>query len=127
MTRAEPPVRWTTGRVLAIPAFVLVYGAVAMTWSVSPMVALAYLAASVLAFAAYAVDKSAAIGGRWRTPEPTLHMLGLVGGWPGALLAQQLLRHKTSKQSFLLGYWATVLLNVAGFVAVHSPLALARV
>ncbi|MFP5462920.1 MAG: DUF1294 domain-containing protein, partial [Gammaproteobacteria bacterium] len=48
-------------------------------------------------------------------------------GWPGALLAQQLLRHKTSKQSFLFGYWTTVLLNVAGFVAVHSPLVLARV
>ncbi|GAA4410065.1 DUF1294 domain-containing protein [Quisquiliibacterium transsilvanicum] len=125
--RAEPPVRWTTGRVLAIPAFVLVYAAVAMIWSVRPVVALAYLAASVLAFAAYAADKSAAISGRWRTPESTLHMLGLVGGWPGALLAQQLLRHKSSKQSFLFGYWTTVLLNVAGFVAVHSPLVLARV
>ena len=125
--RAEPPVRWTAGHVLAIPAFVLVYAAVAMIWSVRPVVALAYLAASVLAFAAYAVDKSAAISGRWRTPESTLHMLGLVGGWPGALLAQLLLRHKTSKPSFLAGYWATVLLNVAGFVAVHSPLVLARV
>lgn len=124
--RVEPAVRWTTGRVLAIPAFVLVYAAVAMIWSVRPVVGLAYLAASVLAFAAYAADKSAAINGRWRTPESTLHMLGLVGGWPGALLAQQLLRHKSSKQSFLLGYWTTVLLNVAGFVAVHSPLVLAR-
>ena len=125
--RADPPVRWTAARALAIPAFVLVYAAVAAIWSVAPLVALAYLGASVLAFLAYAADKSAAIKGRWRTPESTLLLLGLVGGWPGALLAQQAFRHKTSKQSFLAGFWATVVLNVAGFVLAHSPLALGRV
>src|SRR5690606_9186785 len=58
-----------------------------------------YLAASAIAFVAYALDKSAARNGRWRTAESTLHLFGLAGGWPGALLAQRLLRHKSRKTS----------------------------
>jgi uncharacterized membrane protein YsdA (DUF1294 family) len=69
----------------------------------------------------YARDKSAAVEGRRRTPEAVLHFLSLAGGWPGALLAQQLLRHKTSKTSFVTQYWATVVGNVAAFCAVHMP------
>jgi uncharacterized membrane protein YsdA (DUF1294 family) len=64
-----------------------------------------------VAFCAYALDKSAARTGRWRTPEGTLHIFGLAGGWPGALVAQKVLRHKSQKQSFQLVFWATVLLN----------------
>lgn len=60
-----------------------------------------YLGMSVVTFGVYAVDKSAARNRRWRTPENTLHMLSLMGGWPGAMFAQQMLRHKSSKRSFL--------------------------
>jgi uncharacterized membrane protein YsdA (DUF1294 family) len=70
-----------------------------------------YLCASVVAFIAYALDKSAAKNNRWRISEGTLHMFGLIGGWPGALTAQKLLRHKTSKRSFQLVFWTTVVLN----------------
>jgi uncharacterized membrane protein YsdA (DUF1294 family)/cold shock CspA family protein len=70
-----------------------------------------YLVGSAVAFCAYALDKSAARTGRWRTPEDTLHIFGLAGGWPGALVAQKVLRHKSQKQSFQLVFWATVLLN----------------
>jgi uncharacterized membrane protein YsdA (DUF1294 family)/cold shock CspA family protein len=70
-----------------------------------------YLAASLVAFAAYALDKSAAKNDRWRTPERTLHFFALAGGWPGALAAQGLLRHKSRKPSFQLVFWATVILN----------------
>lgn len=72
-----------------------------------------YLAASLLTFLAYALDKSAARNGRWRTQESTLHLLALVGGWPGALLAQQLLRHKSAKLSFRITLWTMILLNCA--------------
>lgn len=72
-----------------------------------------YFAASVITFAVYAWDKSAARNGRWRTRESTLHLLALVGGWPGALLARQLLRHKSSKQSFGRLLYGAVLLNGA--------------
>lgn len=75
-----------------------------------PVIAL-YAGASLIAFIAYALDKAAARAGRRRTPENTLHLLALIGGWPGALLAQQLFRHKTAKTSFRVAFWATVLLN----------------
>lgn len=70
-----------------------------------------YLAASLVAFVAYAVDKSAARNDQWRTKESTLHLFALAGGWPGALAAQRLLRHKSSKQSFQFVFWVTVVLN----------------
>jgi uncharacterized membrane protein YsdA (DUF1294 family) len=73
-----------------------------------------YLGASAVAFAAYALDKSAARNGRWRTPESTLHLFGLVGGWPGALFAQQVFRHKFSKAGFQEVFWATVVANCIG-------------
>jgi len=70
-----------------------------------------YLLASVVAFVAYALDKSAARNNQWRTQESTLHLFALVGGWPGALAAQRLLRHKSKKQSFQIVFWAVVALN----------------
>lgn len=63
----------------------------------------------------YALDKSAAKAGSFRTQESTLHLLALVGGWPGAMIAQQTLRHKTKKQSFRAVFWMTVLLNCGAF------------
>jgi uncharacterized membrane protein YsdA (DUF1294 family) len=64
-------------------------------------------------YIAYARDKSAARLGRRRTPENTLLLLGLLGGWPAALLAQRRLRHKTAKPSFQVRFWLTVVANVA--------------
>jgi len=80
-----------------------------------------YLTACVITFTAYALDKSAARRGRWRTRESTLHLLSLAGGWPGALVAQQWLRHKSSKQSFLRVFRVTVLLNCAALGWLFSP------
>ena len=70
---------------------------------------------------AYALDKSAAQQGAWRTRESTLHLLALCGGWPGALVAQQTLRHKSSKAEFRMVFWATVLLNMAALGFLVSP------
>ncbi|HYD96288.1 MAG TPA: DUF1294 domain-containing protein [Noviherbaspirillum sp.] len=67
-----------------------------------------YLAASVLAFAAYGIDKAAARKNRPRTRERTLHAFSLAGGWPGALIAQTAFRHKTQKQPFRIAFWLTV-------------------
>ena len=122
-SRAERPAAWTLPRMLVLPGFVAVYVLVASRWPVSPWVAAAYLLASLSAFFAYATDKSAARKGGWRTSEATLHGLGLACGWPGALLAQQLLRHKSSKPSFVAGFWATVAINIGAFVILHSPVA----
>ncbi|PKG39113.1 DUF1294 domain-containing protein [Psychromonas sp. Urea-02u-13] len=79
-----------------------------------------YCVMSLIAFVAYAIDKSAAQNGRWRTKENTLHLLALLGGWPGAYFAQQKLRHKSSKQAFKSVYWLTVLLNLGGLFWLHT-------
>lgn len=68
---------------------------------------------SIVIFVIYGFDKQrAGIGGR-RVPERTLHSLAFLGGWPGAFLAQRRFRHKTRKVSFLLAFWAVVVLHVA--------------
>ena len=64
---------------------------------------------SLVTFWMYWADKRAAQTGRWRTPESTLQLLALAGGWPGAWLAQQVLRHKSSKVSFRAVYGLMVL------------------
>ncbi|MDQ7731658.1 DUF1294 domain-containing protein [Halomonas sp. SpR1] len=77
-----------------------------------PIVAF-YAVVSILAYIIYAIDKKAAIKNRRRVSEKSLHLLGVLGGWPGALLAQQRLRHKTRKTAFQMTFWLTVILNLA--------------
>jgi uncharacterized membrane protein YsdA (DUF1294 family) len=75
-----------------------------------------YLGASIVCFVAYAVDKAASRRGGWRVPEASLLALGVIGGWPGAIVAQQVFRHKTIKSRFRVAFWLTVLLNLAYFL-----------
>ena len=75
------------------------------------MVLAAYGLFSAVAFAMYGADKSAAARGSWRTSESTLHTIALVGGWPGALVARRVFRHKTTKQPFRTIFWGTVIAN----------------
>ncbi|WP_342617960.1 cold shock and DUF1294 domain-containing protein [Rhodoferax sp. GW822-FHT02A01] len=114
--------QWGTASLFAIPAFLLLYAALSYLWRLPLWVAGIYVGLSAATFIAYAVDKSAAARGNWRTPESTLHLLSLSGGWPGALLAQQLLRHKSSKREFRLVFWGTFTLNIIGLVSLASPL-----
>lgn len=73
-----------------------------------------YIATSIVTFSAYKHDKEAAQAGARRTNEWTLITLGLIGGWPGALVARHRFRHKTKKVAFRIGYWLSVGLNVTG-------------
>lgn len=66
----------------------------------------------------YAWDKRRATRGGWRVPETRLHVLALLGGWPGALLGQRWLRHKTIKRRFRVVFWLTVVGHVAVSAAV---------
>ena len=77
----------------------------------------AAIGVNLLTFLVYAMDKSAAQNGQWRTKESHLHLLSLAGGWPGAWFAQQWLRHKSRKTEFRAVYWATVVLHCAAVVA----------
>lgn len=80
-----------------------------------------YIAMSLITYFAYAIDKNAAQNGERRTPEDTLHLLSLFCGWPGAIFAQQKLRHKSKKESFRTGFWFTVTTNVIGFFLLTTP------
>ncbi len=91
------------------------------TGRVQPFVLGVYTAASIIAFIAYYIDKNAAEQGKWRTQESTLHMLALCCGWPGAFLAQRVIRHKTTKESFQSVFVATVLINVIALYVYSSP------
>ena len=105
-----------------IPAFVVVYLAVSLLWKTPIWFALIYLVVSAITYLVYAEDKSSAQRGARRTQETTLHILSLVGGWPGALLAQQRLRHKSVKAEFRSFFWGTVAFNVGAFLILCSPL-----
>lgn len=88
-------------------------------------IAFSYFVASALTFIAYAFDKSKAKRGVWRIPESTLHLLALIGGWPGAAVAQQTLRHKSQKRAFRITFWLTVIINISAltwllFFSQHS-------
>lgn len=100
---------------LPLALFALLYLHATVAWQLPLLVGAAYLVTSLTCFVAYALDKSAARAKGWRTPEATLLILGLVGGWPGALLAQQWLRHKTAKPAFQWKFYLTVALNIAAF------------
>jgi uncharacterized membrane protein YsdA (DUF1294 family)/cold shock CspA family protein len=120
--RRDSPTQWGTASLFAIPGFALLYLIVSVVWKPPLLIVAVYAGASAITFVAYALDKSAAARDARRTPENTLHLLALLGGWPGALLAQQFLRHKSAKAEFRAAFWFTVMLNVAGFITFCSPL-----
>lgn len=91
--------------------FLIFVASLTISGKLPSIIFLIYLIASIVTFFAYSMDKSAAQNDEWRTQESTLHLFAIVGGWPGALVAQKLLRHKTKKQSFLIVFWATVIVN----------------
>ncbi|MCY4755079.1 cold shock and DUF1294 domain-containing protein [Pelomonas aquatica] len=111
------------GRVLLlVPGFAAFVLACHLLWGVPNPVWGVYSAMSMATFIVYALDKRAARLGGWRVAENTLHGLALLCGWPGALLAQELLRHKSAKPAFRRLFWLTVVLNVLGFALLFTPL-----
>jgi uncharacterized membrane protein YsdA (DUF1294 family) len=93
--------------------FMAVLGGVAAQGMLPAAVPVFYAAASLAAAIAYRRDKSAAERNLWRISETMLHVIALVGGWPGALVTQQVFRHKSRKLSFRIALWTTVALNCA--------------
>ena len=98
--------------VLGLLCLLPLVGAAQMAWSGQSWLPLAvYPAVSLITVLLYWQDKHQARTQAWRTPEKVLHASELLGGWPGALVAQQLFRHKTRKLSYQLMFWAIVLLH----------------
>jgi len=102
---------------LTIALLFLIFVGVSVFIGELPFLVLAfYVGVSVISFLMYRHDKSAAQQNQWRTGEGTLILLGVLGGWPGAFIAQQLFHHKSKKKSFQVAFWITVLLNCFGLV-----------
>jgi uncharacterized membrane protein YsdA (DUF1294 family)/cold shock CspA family protein len=116
-TAARPAglLRYGLAAILIVP-FACVVVALTVLGRTHPLVPLAYVLASGLTFIIYGFDKLAAMNDRRRTGENTLHVMSLLGGWPGALVAQQLFRHKSKKAAFRSVFWITALLNCAVLV-----------
>lgn len=108
----------TTGFVMT---YVASLAALVVTSRLPGYVPLAILPLSLVAYLAYRKDKQASERNRRRVPESALQFLALLGGWPGALIAQVSLRHKSSKTRFRAVFWIVVLLNIAflGYAALH--------
>lgn len=113
--RAKGGGSYSNWQTLLAFGFLLVLAAAALMQWLPWWLACYYLLCSVLTFIVYAWDKRASIQGQWRTPELRLQLFGLLGGWPGALLAQQILRHKSAKHSFLWLFSLMVVLNLSAF------------
>lgn len=111
------------GPVLASLFALVVFQLAAASGFVPWALALWYAGMSLVLFFFYWKDKAAAQRDDWRTPEKRLHVLAVLGGWPGALAAQHLLRHKSRKRSFRIVFWLTVLLNLAALAVLLWPVA----
>ena len=88
-----------------------------------PVIFLAYLVMSVVTIVVYAMDKRKAVKSQWRIPEATLHICELLCGWPGAMIAQVVIRHKNAKLPFQLIFWLMIFINtgVFAFIIFNSP------
>ncbi len=111
----DEPVRSNDGSLLLLFAIIFLLCMVISTYAGKlPLWVLGlYLMASSWTLIAYRLDKMAAKRSHRRTPEKTLHLLALIGGWPGAIIGQKLFRHKSKKLSFQVTFWATIILNCA--------------
>jgi uncharacterized membrane protein YsdA (DUF1294 family)/cold shock CspA family protein len=106
---------WMIAATIALLFFIFV--GVSVFVGQLPFVVLAlYVVFSVVSFVVYHRDKLAARQNQWRTAEGTLILLGVLGGWPGAFVAQQFFHHKTKKRSFQIAFWVTVGLNSIGLL-----------
>ena len=99
-------------RISLIVLFLLAFLQLLFNQQIPLVVGYYYLLINLITLTVYAVDKSSAIKNRWRVKELHLHILAFIGGWWGALIAQQFTRHKSVKKSFLFMFSLTLLANI---------------
>lgn len=119
---ANEPRSQTAITLCIVSIFFLVLALTTVLIHMAPWILILYLLSSGITYWLYAVDKASAIQAAQRIPENVLHFLELVGGWPGALVAQEHYRHKTAKASYQTEFWVMVALNLVlliGFSALH--------
>lgn len=96
----------------------LIFAAIGSLFTSSPL-AMWFLLINMLTLVMYGADKMAARKGMRRVPEATLLVFGVTGGWPGAIVGQQLFRHKTQKQPFKTYFFLSIVVGIAVMAAVY--------
>jgi uncharacterized membrane protein YsdA (DUF1294 family)/cold shock CspA family protein len=115
--RGTPSKSWETSSIVVLAIFGITYLLSTLVWKLPLLVLMSLICAGF-----YWYDKNAALQKEWRVSEANLLGLGLLCGWPGAIVAQELLRHKTTKPSFRTMHWVTVVLNLSIFIMATTPL-----
>lgn len=96
----------------------LIFAAIGSLFTSSPL-AMWFLLINMLTLVMYGADKMAARKGMRRVPEATLLVFGVTGGWPGAIVGQQLFRHKTQKQPFKTYFLLSIVVSITVMAAVY--------
>lgn len=86
----------------------------------TPLTLIWYLLISSITYALYFFDKKASMQKESRIPEGMLQLLALFGGWPGALLAQTVISHKSHKRKFQRWFWVATTLNIIGLLLITT-------
>ncbi|WP_353171423.1 DUF1294 domain-containing protein [Acinetobacter rudis] len=107
--------------IIVIVIYIVVLGVLAAIGRLPALLPIFLILMNVVCYWFYSQDKEAAQLGNRRVPEQTLHVLSFLGGWPAAWLAQQRLRHKTQKASFLRIYRLTIIFHVLLLLWLISP------
>lgn len=108
------PRSWLTNLLIVLPLGCSSY---LLVTARNPLPFFSYFTFSLLTMFIYATDKTHAATHKWRVPEHYLHILELLGGWPGALMAQNQFRHKTRKSLYQVLFRAIIALHLAGWAA----------
>ncbi len=101
---------WSLLMLLVLPAIALYRASTIIApW----LIVIGVAGISIMAWVAMSFDKKRAVTGQWRTPESTLHLLELLGGWPASFVAQRIFRHKIVKAPYQFSFWCIVVLHQA--------------
>lgn len=119
-TLHHPTSWWQTFCLKALVGAPLLLSSYVIWKNGNPLPLASYLFMSVLSILYYGFDKRNSLTNRWRIPEFYLHSFELLGGWPGALLAQNEFRHKNKKPSYQRIFWAIVALHGVGWAVYIS-------
>lgn len=103
---------WYVNVLIAIPLLLSGY----LLLMAKPLPFFCYLTLSILTMFLYGLDKANAAMRKWRVPEAYFYILELMGGWPGALMAQNDLRHKTRQTVYLMILRSIIALHLFAWV-----------
>ena len=101
---------WATNLLILAP---LAFSGYLLLRAKNPLPFFCYAFFSVITMVVYGADKTHAAIRSWRIPEIYLHILEIMGGWPGALMAQNEFRHKTRKSFYQVVFRGIIVLHLA--------------